>query len=270
MTVVVTVLVVVVAVLALLVAGLLRSHAVILRRLHDAGIDVYDPDTSLPLVGDAGDHDGTTPEPTAVPRGDAPARRGTALAPGTPAPNDATPGRAGRDVAGTSPDGDTLAYRMSGRREDTLLLFLSADCTTCQPFWEAVGDGRAATTTHRVLVVTRDPSAELVGALRERPTSVPVVMSSAAWHDYEVPGSPYFVHVDGASGRVRGEGTGGSWEQLADLVDRGRSETAVRGRWGRRRGGTRRPPRDSDEEVRAAGIEPGDPSLYPAPRDADQ
>ncbi|MEZ5228789.1 MAG: hypothetical protein R2710_19630 [Acidimicrobiales bacterium] len=43
MTVVVWLLVVIVGLLSMLVVGLLRSHAVILRALHDAGIDL-DPD----------------------------------------------------------------------------------------------------------------------------------------------------------------------------------------------------------------------------------
>lgn len=253
MTVVVIVLVVAVAVLALLVAGLLRSHAVILRRLHEAGIDVYDPDTTLPMAG---------PDTAAPPPPD----------PGTPRPNDAATGRGAPAITGVSPSGATAAYRMGGRDQDTLLVFLSVDCTTCHVFWEALADDRGATAAagdRRLLVVTRSPNDELVATLAERDLHVPVVMSSRAWQDYEVPGSPYFIHVDGATERVRGEGTGSSWDQLMDLVDRGATETAERFAAGRRGRGRRRrredgrPPRDSDEELRAAGIEPGDPSLYP-------
>jgi len=43
------------------------------------------------------------------------------------------------------------------------------------------------------------------------PTDVPVVLSSAAWDDYRVPGSPYFVFVDGPSGAVTGEGSAAAW-----------------------------------------------------------
>lgn len=248
MTVVVTALAVVVAVLALLVAGLLRSHAVMLRRLHEAGVPELDGElegerSSLPLV---------------------PADQET------PRPNDTPAGRAGVDLTGVSPVGDPLVIAVAERRHDTSLLFLSADCLTCQPFWEAVGDGRAqelSDPTHRLVVVTRGPEAELAGTIAQRPADVPVIMSTEAWQDYGVPGSPYFVHVDGPTGRVRGEGTSASWEAMVDLAGRGRAETADRfdrssGRGGRRGRRSDRPARDSDEELRTMGIEPGDPSLY--------
>ena len=100
----------------------------------------------------------------------------------------------------------------------------------------------------RVVVVVKDASEESVTALRELAVpNITVVMSSAAWGDYRVPGSPYFVLVDGAAGRVRGEGTAATWEQVRRLLlqaigdDR---ELAI------------------DRELLAHGIGPGDPSLY--------
>jgi hypothetical protein len=76
---------------------------------------------------------------------------------------------------------------------------------------------------------------------------VDVVMSSAAWDDYAVPGSPYFVHVE--DGLVVGEGSGTEWSQVADLLSDALAE------------------RDSadrvDAELEAAGIGPGHPSLRP-------
>jgi hypothetical protein len=69
------------------------------------------------------------------------------------------------------------------------------------------------------VVVTRGPEEELpaeVAALA--PPDTVVVMSSAAWSDYEVPGSPYVVHVDGPRGRVRGEGTGVEWPQVRRML----------------------------------------------------
>ncbi len=246
MTVVVAALCVVVAVLALLVAGLLRSHAVMLRRLHEAGVPELDgQDRSLPLV---------PPDQQ------------------TPRPNDAPAGRTPGDLTGVTPGGDPVVIAVAGRRHDTSLLFLSSDCLTCQPFWEAVGDGRAATlatSAHRLVVVTRGPESELAATIDQRPADVPVIMSSTAWEAYEVPGSPYFVHVDGPTGRVRGEGTSASWEAMVDLAGRGRTETAARfddgdperGR-GRRRRRDDRPARDSDEELHAIGLTPDDPSLW--------
>lgn len=241
MTIVVTVLVVVVAVLALLVAGLLRSHAAMLRHLHDLGMGLYDE------------------------QGNAAADAAPAGTPETPRPNDAPAGRRAPDVAGTTPAGDATGYSLAGRDHDTLVLFLSVDCATCQDFWSALVDGRAArveSSGRRLLVVTRGPQDELGGTLGGRASAVPVVMSSETWQAYQVPGSPYVVHVDGPSGRVRGEGTSGSWDQLLALVDRGATETV--GRFARR--GRRAPrhgaPRDSDEELLAIGLRPDDPSLY--------
>lgn len=247
MTIVVTGLVLIVIVLALLVAGLLRSHAVILRRLHEAGVPELDGGGALlPLASDDDE-------------------------PATPRPNDAPTGRAAPDLTGTSADGDPMVVAVAGRRHDTSLLFLSADCATCEPFWEAVGDGRAhriSTPEHRLVVVARGGESDLVATIAQRPADVPVLLSSEAWQDYQVPGSPYIVHVDGPSGRIRGEGTSASWDQLVDLASRGRSETTERFESGRARRRNRhsgrddRPPRDSDGELEAVGILPGDPSLY--------
>ena len=45
-------------------------------------------------------------------------------------------------------------------------------------------------------------------------------MSTEAWGDYEVPGSPFFVLVDGRTGRRIGEGVANHFHQVADLVRR--------------------------------------------------
>jgi hypothetical protein len=83
------------------------------------------------------------------------------------------------------------------------------------------------------------------------PRDVTVVMSSAAWTDYRVPGSPYFVLVDGPAGRVRGEGTGAHWDQVKNLLRQAADDAADAGREVR-----------IDRELLAHGIAPGDPSLY--------
>ena len=95
---------------------------------------------------------------------------------------------------------------------------------------------------------------------------VPVVMSTEAWLEYEVPGSPFFVLVDGASGSTVGQGVAPHVEQLLDLIrraehDRGRhfgseSQTARPQERARARSGRRR-------SVADGRICPGDPSLYP-------
>ena len=47
-----------------------------------------------------------------------------------------------------------------------------------------------------------------------------MIMSTEAWGDYEVPGSPFFVLVDGASARRIGEGVANHFSQVTELVRR--------------------------------------------------
>jgi hypothetical protein len=104
----------------------------------------------------------------------------------------------------------------------------------------------------RLVIVTKDGADESISTLRRlAPRGVPVVLSSAAWADYNVPGSPYFVLVDGQQGRVRGEGTGSTWEQVQNLFRQAADDADDASREAR-----------IDRELRAHGIEPGDPSLY--------
>jgi hypothetical protein len=109
-------------------------------------------------------------------------------------------------------------------------------------------------------VVTRDEPDEDRAAIAElAPPGVTVVMSSEAWEDHDVPGSPYVVHVDGAhrSGPRRGHGR---------LVARRPPAAAAGGRRARGRrakaAADARRERDADRHLLAAGIAPGDPSLY--------
>jgi hypothetical protein len=217
----VTVETVVVVLLALLVAGLLRSHAEILRRLE--AIPGHDP--GLP-----------------------PARDGQTEA---------------FDVAGTTLWGDPTKLAVASSGRDTLLAFLSSGCTSCGTFW----DGLSATAeaplpgAARVVVVTKDGAYESPSRLRDlAPSDVPVVMSSEAWDSYRVKGSPYFIHVDGRSGRVRGEGTASNWSQVVSLLrDALADAEAAPGR-----AGDSTPERllRADRELSAAGIEAGHPSLH--------
>jgi hypothetical protein len=169
--------------LVVLVAGLLRSHAEILRRLGPAG---------------TGDGAGTV-----LPRS-APAT--VRREPGTPAP----------EVAGTTPDGGAVKLALAGAGATPMLLaFLSGGCSTCHRFWEDLG-GRRLPGELGLLVVTHDPSQESPSRLRTlTPPGVSVVMSSQAYEDYHVPGAPYFVLVDGS---VRGEGVATTWAALESLL----------------------------------------------------
>jgi hypothetical protein len=217
---------VVLVLLTLLVTGLLRSHAEILKRLHalGAGLDTDEPvslSTSRSVDLRAGDE---------------------------------TTFAAAADLDGAGLRDDALHVSIVGARHRTLLAFLSSGCLTCQGFWEAFADSHALDLPDdvRLVVVTKDGSEESVSALRKlAPAAVPVVMSSAAWIDYRVPGSPYFVLVDGRAGRVRGEGTGANWEQVKNLLRQASDDASDDGREAR-----------IDRELLAHGIEPGDASLF--------
>ena len=53
-------------------------------------------------------------------------------------------------------------------------------------------------------MVPQSPAEESLSDLvAMAPEGVDVVLSSQAWRDYEVPGSPHVVFVDGPSGRIR-------------------------------------------------------------------
>lgn len=223
---------VVLVLLVVLVAGLLRSHADILRALHGLGARVGDPD------------DGAGHEHVHRP-GSGGNRR-------VPDPVGARREAAAFDVVGVAPTGEAVAIGLAGRAaNDTLIAFLSSGCGTCALFWQKLSSGaHAAVAPARVLVVTRDPAEESESALaRLAPRDVTVVMSSATWDEYSVPGSPYFVYVDGRRGTVTGEGTATRWDQLVSLCLQARADTGREAR--------------ADRELLAAGIHPGHPSLYP-------
>ena len=236
-------LVLIVALLGVLVVGLLRSHAEILRALHDLGVNLD------------GDDAGRAPRATAT------RRAGDRLAP----PRTESFGTA-RDIAGSVPAGGTAHVAVSGVGHPTLLAFLSTGCGTCSAFWEALGDPdhRLPDPATRVAIVTLSPEAESPALVQElAPPDLVTVMSSEAWDAYDVPTSPYFVLVDGPSGRIVGEGAGVSWDQVIDLLAKSVADAEVAPAPLTRMSGRDRAAR-VDEQLHAAGIEPGDPSLYPA------
>src|SRR5947208_2268345 len=148
MTALVSVETVLLVLLVVLVAGLLRSHAEIMRRLgpvHDA------------------------PGVPAVP-GVPAARNGDAVS----AP----------EVAGVTPDGDAVKLAFEGAgTAPTLLSFLTSGCGTCAEFWETLGEGRLPAGV-RTVIVTHGPDRERPAKLRSLgPVGIPVVMSSQAWAD---------------------------------------------------------------------------------------
>jgi hypothetical protein len=168
---------------------------------------------------------------------------GTARVP-QPSPGDRTELSA-PELAGATPTGD--AIKLAFGRTSTLLAFLSSGCTSCAAFWDTLGEGRLAAGLQTV-IVTRGADREQRSRLRAlAPRDIPVVMSSDAWHDYAVPGSPYFVLIE--DGAIRGEGVATNWTALTSLLSDAIEE--------------QREAQSIDERLAVAGIGPEHPSLYP-------
>jgi hypothetical protein len=204
--------------LAVLVAGLLRSHAEILRQLHHLGAgDAAQGVTSPVPLSRPGEHKASA-------------------------------------IVGVSLSGDAVSVGVGRAGERTLLLFLSSGCSTCQRYWTALRNGahRSLTGT-RTVIVTRDADEESPAAVAglgpDETDDTAIVMSSAAWDDYRVPGSPFAVVVE-SDGTIGGEGTAPGWDQLMSLVVQADGDIRER---------------RADRELLAAGIPPGHPSLYPTP-----
>lgn len=226
---------VVVALLVVVVVSLLRSHADILRRLNDAGLD--------------GPVEGAVPDDTSI--------RTRAGVP-APAPTD----REVRPIAGRRPSGAETSVDPSIGSTPTLLAFLSSGCTTCGEFWAALREPVDLPGDARLVIVTGGVDSEEPHAVAEMaPTWATTIMSTQAWDDYSVPASPYFLLV-GTGGGVLGEGAALTWPQLHALLERA---VASSGRPRGRRTTARRL-EDTDAELLAAGIQPNDPSLYPGSR----
>ncbi len=268
MAILVTLLGVVLVLLAVLVAGLLRSHAEILRALHDLGVDL-DP------------HGARANGAVSV---GAPVVRGAGVQATDGAPR---PGRSAVDVSGSTPGDDAIGIAIAGAHGLTLLAFLSSGCSTCIAFWDAFADDQHVDVPGgaRLVIVTKSPRSEsLAGIRRLSPTRTLVVMSDEAWDDYDVPVAPFFVLIDGESSMVIGEGAANTWDHVTELMQSALADAGLLDRRGRLKEGAR--PRISAEVVRearadrdllAAGITPGDPSLYtlssieqPPPLDAEQ
>ena len=266
MTVVVVLLAIAVGVLTVLVFGLLRTHAQILRALDRAGVSLEDEEAGSASAGGAPERS----EPGAG--ADTAGGRDLVEMPlaGTRDAVETMPAGA-RDLVGTVPAGGPTKIAVTGVAHFTLLAFLSAGCRTCERFWEAFAapDLDLSGGATRLVIVGQDPAHDSESAMAELvPPGVKAVLSSAAWEDYEVPGSPYFVLINGPDGRIVGAGSALRWEQLRDLLsqalnDAGLAEVSRSARrFPARRSGRSRAQR-ADEALQSAGIGPGHPSLYP-------
>jgi hypothetical protein len=252
MTALVVGLTVAVALLAFLVAGLLRSHAEVLRELHHMGADLG-PQASA----------GRTSPVTLSPRP-------------TPARPDASDVI---DLVGTSPHGDAISLAVTGVSHDTLVGFLTSGCQTCRGFWDSFRSGPAPAVPGgaRLVIVTRGSDGESPPAIASLAgQTVPVVMSSQAWEHYDVPYAPYFIYISGPAGRVVGEGVAAGWEEVKSLVDSAVADGTTAPGGASTPGGASRHRSKADRErdaavdqaLQEAGILPGDPRLHPTAIDA--
>jgi hypothetical protein len=220
---------VVIVLLAVLVAGLLRSHAEILRQLDRLGAG---DDASTP-VG--------SPRPRTIGFGEAPMKT----------------------IVGTTPRGAERTISLDHGRAPTLLAFLSSGCASCQVFWsELAGHPEQPLPDTRTVVVTKGSDGETPSKIASlAPPTIDVLMSSEVWDEFRVPLTPYFVLLD-PEARVIGEGSALTWDQLlgllrqsaADSPDPTQLDTPERARF-------------TDSRLAQSGVEPGDPSLYENPLD---
>ncbi len=244
MNAVVAVLALAVAVLGVLVVGLLRSHAEVLRSLHQLGVSPEGGAPGSPV-------DGRTH--AEVPDG---------RISGAPAVGE----RVATDLVGTTPTGDAVRVSVVGTRRTTLIAFLTTGCSSCASVWRGIAaDPGLDTADDRLVVVTRGPELESPGAVAAlAPPGTSVIQSTEAWDAYGITGAPYFVLVDGARGVIQGEGSALAWSQVRELLGRASVDQAHTRRRSRREVLTgRRREEMADRRLAEAGIRPGDPSLYP-------
>ena len=252
--------------LGVLVLGLLRSHALILKALHELGAGL-ELDKQAAGAG--------TPTRSTLQLQDGPSNfQDGVVANARPATTHAA------DILGATLAGATGSVAVGRGR--TLLAFLTSGCSVCETFWEhfsagsvdVPGDGSLA-------VVAKGTEEESSSALRALVgDDLVVVQSSAAWTDYGIPGSPYFVYVE--DGVITGEGSATTWPQVRDLMAQAVNDSSEARRSAGRTGpgaligdvltegrGDRDAVPRIDAELIAAGLRPGDPSLYEPPPTAE-
>ena len=167
MTALVVLLALVVALLIVLVIGVLRTHAEVLRRLHELGAGVFPEDQARS-------------SPTAI---DLTSR----VAAGVSAPRSGIDGAplVVSHLQGSSPRGSTVSVALSGESRLTLLAFLSSGCATCGDFWRAWREGAAidlgGPVAPRVVIVTKSAENEHPNAVVAlAPEGITTIMSDLA------------------------------------------------------------------------------------------
>ena len=254
-----------IALLAVLVLGLLRSHALILRALHELGAGLELEKDAAAAGGSGGAAGAPGPVAVQIEPGVVPATRvGSSRA---------------LDVVGEDLRGRPSHVELAGAGAGaTLLAFLTSGCSVCLTFWEELGPDTDTPGDAKLVVVAKGSAEESPATLARlaRP-GVEVVTSSGAWVDYDIPGSPYFVLVE--DGVVTGEGSATNWASVRDLLQQaveesaharaaagrtgpGGGHSAVVGATGAAAAGGPDDLSRMDAELAAAGIHPGHRSLF--------
>lgn len=243
--------IVVVALLAVLVVGLLRSHALILRDL--AGM-------RQELEGQQALDRAQAP-PTSPPL----EKRGLADLPEA----DLSPEALAAEIAvieGIDLDLEPQTWEVGATGRATLIAFLSSGCLVCGQFWrdlDARGDELGDVD---VVVVTKGREEENLGKLRHLAGgALRVIMSTSTWERLEVPGSPYFVLLDAQGHTIAGAGSAQDWAQMSSLIQDYLLELEIL--TGDDAGRTRELSRVERENavLAAAGLDPDDPSFFAMP-----
>jgi hypothetical protein len=128
-------------------------------------------------------------------------------------------------ISGHAPGGEPVevTLRAAGR---ILLCFLATRCDGCDSFWQGLGGGASEESEQLpadvfcVVITKSAPEADLteVQRLSEGIRRWPVVMTSEAWHQFEVLSYPFFVLVEGRSCDVVGETVGFGWSDVRTMV----------------------------------------------------
>ncbi len=164
MAILVGLLAVAVALLAVIVFGLLRTHAEILRALAGLGVQL-DEDSNVESRSVA--------QPTSV-------------------SSVTTPSMA-HDIVGVTPSGSSTKVGVAGTGHTTLLAFISSGCRTCKPFWDAFADPSLSLpgSGTRLVLVGQDRIHESDSTFDALvPGGIKAVMSTAAWQTTKYQGHP--------------------------------------------------------------------------------
>ncbi|HDH03433.1 MAG TPA: hypothetical protein ENH15_04225 [Actinobacteria bacterium] len=181
------------------------------------------------------------------------------------------------DIIGSTPEGGTVKIGLEGSTGLTLLAFLSTGCLSCRDFWDAFAAEDLALPggDTRLVIVSKNLEHESTSQLiKLAPANHQTVASTEAWDAYNVPVSPYFILIDGPSGMTLGEGAAATWPQVDNLLKQAMADLGVAPsgeRQDQRAAGGEAREAKVDDDLAAAGITPGHPSLYPGtdPDDED-